>query len=414
MYHHRFIEQEVIAAAQAFKVVLLLGARQVGKSTLLANLFPQYPVITFNPIEDVQGARNNPKLFLKQFTGPVIFDEIQYAPELLAYLKIAVDSSLHPGQYFLTGSHNLNMLKTVAESMAGRVAIIELSPFTHDERMRAQAHTHWLSHYLDSPTTLPSQVCAPSESLTQWLWRGGFPGLLTIPETQYQRFFKSYLHTYIERDIRSAQEIEGLMSFEHFISLLAALSAQEINYTQLGREIAVAGKTAQRWLELARATYLWRDIPAYTGNTIKRITQKRKGYFIDTGLACFLHRISAPTELLGHPLAGSLFETAISNTIHAVLETISGGARLFHWRTNGGAEVDLVLMRDNKLFPIEIKLKGTLTKHDARGLNAFMQTYAHTTTPVMPGLIIYGGSDCYFLDEHIIALPWNARLTTER
>lgn len=416
MYKHRYIEEEIRFLAEHAKVVLLVGPRQVGKSTLLKNLFPDYPIVTFNPEHDVLNARKDPQYFLDQFKGPVILDEIQFAPELLAYLKIKVDESEAKGQYFLTGSQNLSVLRSVAESMAGRVMIVRLTPmmaYEIEERFEMTASgpspRHWLECYLEDPALVHGQAAGlmTGFTTTQALWRGGYPGIMDMPERVLSHFFDSYLETYVSRDIRTQAGVEQIEKFRHFVALLAALSAQEINYSQLGREITSHRDTAERWLDMVRATYLWRDIAPYTGNTIKRVTTKNKGYFVDTGLACFLLRIADPLQLLGHPMHGALFETYVSNMIFSVLNTLSFQPGVYHWRTGGGAEVDIILEKGNSLYPIEIKAGSSLSRHDARGIKAFCETYAESGKKIMPGLIVYAGSDCYWLDRNVLAVPWN-------
>lgn len=412
-YKQRFIQARIASAARSFPIVLLVGARQVGKSTTLQNLFPDLPVVTFHPTKDTQGARSNPELFLNQFTTPVILDEIQFAPELLAYLKIRVDQK--PGEkglYFLTGSQNLSVLKSVAESMAGRVAIIEMNPMAPTERyaQNTALYRHWLEYYFQFPETLLSRVVGLEQTppVTQCIWRGGYPGLLTVDDGMLRSYFEGYLQTYIDRDVRSVAEFDRIVQFEDFVSILAALSAQEINYNQLGREIDVAGKTAQRWLDVLQSTYMWRDVRPYVGNAVKRVSNRRKGYFVDTGFACQLHRISSPQGVLGHPLCGALFETFVNNIIYAVTQALPFGVTQYHWRTSGGAEVDIIFELDGKLFPIEVKMKSNPNAYDARGIRSFQETYKNSSYRVVPGVIVHAGTEAYALTENIIALPWNA------
>lgn len=412
-YKKRLIEDRISAAARSFPVVLVVGARQVGKSTTLQTLFSDLPVVTFNPTKDVQGARSNPELFLNQFETPVILDEIQFAPELLAYLKIRVDQQAgKKGLYFLTGSQNLSVLKSVAESMAGRVAIIEMGPMTPSEKYteKKTSSPHWLEHYFSDPQTISQKVRSVENipSLTECIWRGGYPGLIDVEDGMMRSYFDGYLQTYIDRDVRTLTDTDRIVQFENFVSILAALSAQEVNYNQLGREIGVVGKTAQRWLDVLQSTYMWRDVQPYVGNTIKRVSGRRKGYFVDTGFACQMHRISSPQAVLGHPLCGALFETMVNNVLYAVTQALSFGVTQYHWRTAGGAEVDIVFEFDGKLFPVEVKMSSQVSKYDARGIRAFQQTYQDSKYRVMPGLIVYAGTDCYQVEKNITALPWHA------
>lgn len=410
-YKKRLYEERVLQFVQFFKVLFLVGARQVGKSSLLTHLFPQLPTFVFDPVQDLFNARQDPDLFLQNFAAPLILDEIQYAPELLPVLKRTVDQSDEKGQYLLTGSQQISILKNVAESMAGRVAILEIGPMIpHELYDDFSTKDNWLSHYLADPHDFAKKSHPLLENippLFEIMWRGGMPGLIEFPDQVVPTFFSSYVQTYVERDIRTLENIQDLASFGRLFALLAALTGQEINYAQLGREIGVSPATAQRWLQLLIYTYQWREVQPYHGNVIKRISSKPKGFFSDTGMACYLQRISSPAALAGHPLLGALFETfcfAIIRTLATILPT---APLLYHWRTGAGAEVDLILELDDKLYPIEMKCKTNLTKHDTRGIQAFRQTYPHKK--IMPGLILYAGTMCYRVSEDVVAVPWHVR-----
>lgn len=416
MYKSRYIEEKIRLAARNFKVVLVVGARQVGKTTVLRALFPTIPMVTFNPIQDVQGARKDPAFFLSTFKGPVIFDEIQFAPELLAFIKLKVDESHAKGQYFLTGSQNLSMLKTVAESMAGRVAVIDLGPMILEELTASFSFKdgsvtppHWLEHYLNDPQTLLDHCAqpAPDTFLLDALFRGGYPGLIGMDDAMLPMYFDGYLKTYVDRDVRTMTDIDQLVKFESFVTILAALTSQEINYTQLGREIDSAGKTTQRWLGILQATYMWRDVEAFSFNSIKQVTQRRKGYFVDTGFACQLLKIKSPEQLRGHPQCGALFETYVNNAVYAVVKSLLFGVHMYHWRSTGGAEVDMVLAYGNALYPIEIKMKSNVSLYEARGIKAFQEAYKDSSYTVMPGIIVCASQTAYWLNERVMVLPWN-------
>lgn len=341
---------------------------------------------------------------------------MQFAPELLSAIKIRVDQFDQPGQYLLTGSQNLSMLKSVAESMAGRVGIIHLGAMTPHEKSKSfdfvdsqVTPKHWVQQYLEHPGKMRQSFdgllgCAP---VTGQIWKGGFPGLLELEEELIPNYFKSYLQTYIERDIRTIVETGRLMQFENFVAILAALSSQEVNRNHLGRELDIDTRVARRWLDVMQTMYLWREVMPYMGNTIKRVTRKRKGYFVDTGFACWLHNINSPIDVLGHPLKGALFEKFIANMVHAVLQSIPFGVGVYHWRSNGGAEVDIVLYRNNSVYPIEVKMKSNVTAYDARGIKAFQETYKDSGVNVMPGIIVSNSEVCYQVASDITVVPWN-------
>lgn len=330
-YRTRHIEAKLLQYAEYFKVILVTGARQVGKSTLLQQLLPAVKSFVFDPVQDLYGARQDPDLFLETFPAPLILDEVQYVPELLPALKRKVDRTDGPAQYFLTGSQNLSMLRSVAESMAGRVGILNLEGLTLHE-MFEQPDTAWLESYLKSPET----ICRGNELLSipplvNVLWRGALPGLLDMPDEIAPDYFRSYIQTYVERDIRVLENIRELSAFDRFLGLSAALCGQEINASQLGREIGITPATARRWLDLLENTFQWLELYPYHGNTVKRVSGKRKGFWRDTGMACYLQRISSPEALSVSPLRGALFETWVVNSIYRQASLLATPPQLYHW-----------------------------------------------------------------------------------
>jgi predicted AAA+ superfamily ATPase len=406
-YKIRHLEDKLRLVSKHFKAVLILGARQMGKSTLLGNVFPQLRHITFDPIQDLYGARADPDLFLDNFPSPLILDEVQFAPELLPAIKRKVDLSPQKGQYFLTGSQNFNILKNIAESLAGRVCILHLGNMTPFETTDVP-HGHWLKTYLDCPENMLQNYKGKTDSpLYETLWKGGLPGTLDIPETLASTFFSSYIQTYIERDVRTIEMITDVSLFNRFIGITAALTSQEINSTQLGRDIGISPAIASRWVDLLKGTYLWKETLPFFGNTLKRLAKKRKGYITDTGIACYLQRISSPQGLANHPLLGAIFESFCVNMIMNISDSFYTPPHFYHWRTAAGAEVDLILDYNGRLYPIEIKCKSNITSYDTRGIKAFYETYQETQN-IAPALILYAGDQCYRAGENITVMPWNA------
>jgi predicted AAA+ superfamily ATPase len=407
-YKHRHIEAQVKRLAQSFKIVLILGARQVGKSTLLKHLFPKSKCIVFDPIEDLHNARKDPDLFLNAFPAPLILDEVQYAPELLSALKRRVDQSDAKGQYFLTGSQNLNVLKAVAESMAGRVGVLHLDPMTPLEMLDLGTQKGWLSSYLKNPDSLlqkEGRALQELQPFTRTLWRGSMPAALELQDEDIPIFYKSYFATYIERDIRTLENIQDLGRFDQFMGLAAMMTAQELNKSQIGRELGISPPTAEKWLHLLNYTYQWFELPPFFNNSIKRLSGKKKGFFKDTGLVCYRQRISSPEALAISPQLGHIFETWVVSHIHQQFVHLPVPPNAYHWRTQGGAEVDLVLELDGALYPIEVKCKTNPTQSDLSGLIAFRKSYPKHR--IMKGLLIHAGSECYPLDADTIAVPWN-------
>jgi hypothetical protein len=439
-YKTRQIESRLRAFAGHFKAVLVVGARQVGKSTLLAHVFPSVKSVTFDPNQDIYGARRDPDLFLDSFPPPpildeiqgnageaarksirklfhlgdsfpppLILDEIQYAPELLPALKRRMDTNPSYGQYFLSGSQQLALLRDVNESMAGRVGILHLDPMTPYEILGAGGEQPWIERHLKNPGGLSSIVrgyLPPNGGISRQLWRGSMPGVIDMPDDLVTDYYRSYVETYVERDIRRQGEIKDLMEFGRFLGIAGAMSAQEINASQFGREIGVSPRTARHWLDMLAACYQWRELHAYSGNAVKRVSSKRKGYIVDSGLMCRLQRISSPDALTASPFLGAVFETFVASFLLSQTALMPMAPQAWHWRSVGGAEVDLIFELDGKLYPIEIKCKHALSGHDTRGLNSFRATYPDKA---MPGVIVYAGPEAYRLSEHVVAVPWNTR-----
>lgn len=405
-YFQRHITPQLQLLATTFPVVILSGARQIGKSTLLKHAFPKWDCVTFDPVADVGNARQDPDLFLQNHPTPLILDEIQYAPELVPAIKRRVDQNKTPGMYILTGSQQWAVMKTAHESLAGRAVFLEMEGFSLAEL--APMETSWLARFLSDPQDFVRTPCArlPGETtLYERLFRGCLPDATQIPLDTLARFHQSYISTYVERDVRLLTDIEDRQLYGRFIQLMAALTAQEINFAQLGRELGIAGKTAQRWLQILRDTFQWQEVPPYDGNAIKRVSGRPKGYLADTGLACFLQRISAPLALAGHPLTGALFESAVAADIRKQCHNMGTPPRIHHWRTVGGSEVDLLLERDGWFFPIEIKLASHPAKNDARGIRAFRDAHRHLK--VAPGLVIAPTQEMTALSRDDFAMPWD-------
>jgi predicted AAA+ superfamily ATPase len=408
-YRPRQIATRLTELARHFKVVLLTGARQVGKSTLLSRTFPELKMLTFDPLQDLFGARRDPDLFLDNFPPPLILDEIQFAPELLPAIKRRVDRSDAPGQYFLSGSQQLAVLKGVSESMAGRVGILHLSPMTLHEAAGRGSEQPWLERYLAGevdPAALTSGLLPVEGGPARQLWRGMLPATLDLPDSILPDYFGSYVETYIQRDIRQQAEIRDVMAFARFVSLAGALTAQEINASQLGRELGIVPTTARHWLDMLAACFQWRELPAYSGNAVKRVASKRKGLIADSGLACWLQRISSPDALAASPMLGAMFETFALDMLLAQGEAMPIPPRAWHWRLTSGAEVDLVLERDGRLFPIEVKCKTQLEPRDWRGIKRFREAHGER---VATGIIVYAGGEARRLSKDAIAMPWNAQ-----
>jgi len=408
-YLERHLEERLLRHAKAFKTVLVAGARQVGKSTLLEHVFPDIKQVVFDPVQDLYGARSDPDRFLDTFGNPLILDEVQYAPELLPALKRRVDRSDEKGQYFLTGSQNLAVLRNVSESLAGRIGILRLDGLTPAERNGEARATSWLRIYLEDPNALAEtvndvEVMQIRQSLCEYLWRGELPALAPFENEDVPAYLSSYVQTYVERDIRTMANLSDMAQFGRFLRLCGALTGQEIFQSQLGRELGINPKTSRSWLNLLTWSYQWIELPAYSGNAIKKLSSKPKGHLQDSGLACYLNAIPSPESLLASPSLGHIFESWGGGWVHRQTQRLPLAPAIYHWRTQNGAEVDAVLDYNGSLFPIEFKAASRLSKHDTRGIQAFRKTYGNSVI----GVVVYGGDEPYQISEHAIAVPWKA------
>ena len=411
MYKKRLLTSRLHQLSETFPVVVIGGARQVGKSTLINHAFPPgTDCVVFDPAIDVENARQDPDLFLNNHPGkPLLLDEIQYAPELVAAIKRRVDQSRVPGQFVLTGSQQWEVMKSLAESLAGRAVFIDLEGFCLTEMTGQRKSTGWLASWIENPEGFVQRnqhVTSLQHTLYETLWRGFLPDATTLPLDTVADFHEAYFRTYIERDVRLLGDVSEWQTFGRFVRFAAALTAQEINYSQFGREIGISPQTARRWLDMLKATFQWFDVPAYSGNNIKRVSHKPKGFIADTGFACAAQLISSPRALGGHPMLGALFETAVAAEIRKQCALLSPKPQIYHWRSASGAEVDLLLERDGKFFPMEVKVKSQPTKRDAQGMKALRDSYPKLD--IQPGLVIAPTDRFLKISEEAFAIPWNS------
>lgn len=410
MYIHRTITDKLSRLMKDFPAVVVSGARQVGKSTLLRHVFGQNAdYVLLENVIDVDNVRKDPELFLRQHTQrPLILDEIQYAPELVSTLKRLIDQNRAPGQYILTGSQQWAAMKSLSESLAGRAVFVDLEGFSLSEMANRPVQKPWLHYWLENPEqlkTLPYRRLPLSSTVFEILYRGCLPQTLFISPENRRSFFTAYIRTYIERDARNFSDVSDWQLFGRFVGLAAALTAQEINYSQLGRDLGLTPQTAQRWLAMLKATFQWFEVPGYTQNAVKRVSGKSKGYFADTGLACSVCAVGSPQSLSSHPMLGALFETAVVSEIRKQCEVLASPPNVYHWRSAGGAEVDLILERDGKLYPIEIKTKSRPSRADTRGISAFRQTYPNLR--IEKGIVIAPTEKVLQISDNDFAIPWD-------
>jgi predicted AAA+ superfamily ATPase len=408
MYKKRSISTKLIRLFNTFPSVVVCGARQVGKSTLIKRLYPDFEYILFDPAKDFDNAKKDSDMFLSNHPTPLLLDEIQYAPELVSSIKRRIDMNKKPGMYLLTGSQQWSVMKALSDSLAGRIIILTLEGFSLSEIYQQEPEQSWLERWLVNPDNLiqnrPKRMNV-QRTLYEQLWRGWLPEADVLPSDAITEFYEAYVRTYIERDVRVFMDVSDLREFGRFLQLVCALSAREINQSQIGRDIGITPQTAKRWLSILSATFQWFWVPPYHSNSIKRISGKYKGYMADTGVICAQQMIFSPQTLSSHPMVGFLFETAVFSEIRKLSYSISGQPGIYHWRTFGGAEVDFILERDGILFPIEVKLTSHPNRSDTTGITAFRKTYPNLR--IAPGLVIAPCDRFEQISDNDYCLPWD-------
>ncbi|MCP5491881.1 MAG: ATP-binding protein [Chlamydiales bacterium] len=360
-YLKREAESLLKDAASQFPAVLVTGPRQAGKTTLLQNFFSDYSWASLDDLEVRGKAINDPELFFSLFPPPVVIDEIQYAPNLLSYIKLRIDKARRvPGQFILTGSQTFQVMKGVSETLAGRIAIFDLYPLTWKELL--------------AEALLPKGV-AGDQLLFKTLCQGFYPQMYATPNINSTLWLKSYLQTYIERDVRDIKAIVNLHDFQSFLKLLAPRSGQLLNLSEVNKEAGISYTTAKEWLSILESTYIIRLLQPYHNNQTKRVVKTPKLYFVDTGLLCHLLGIKSSDQLIDSPFLGSIFESmCIMETVKHLDYTLSSD-QVFFYRDSVKQEVDLVVKTATAVHAYEFKLTKAPKESMLGGLRAFHQHF---------------------------------------
>ena len=403
IYRPRWLTPLLRQATQDHPVVVLSGARQVGKSTLLrqADPFGQWPYRTLDDFQVMEQARREPHS-LWAGVNALIIDEVQKAPQLLPAVKQAIDS--RPGHYrfILSGSANLLLMSQVSESLAGRAIYLLLDPITLGE-MGQEAPPTLLQQALSGrELTLPSLPPPPDPA--RCVLRGFLPALLALsrPES-WLRWWEGYIATYLERDLRQISQIDSLLDYRRVMELLALRTGQLLNQSEIGRDGAISQPTVHRYLNLLEASHLFQRLLPFTANHTGRLLKSPRIFWADAGLAAFLAGYYDEASLRQSREFGFFFETLIYHHLRVLVNLLTPRAKIYSWRTQNGDEVDFVIEYGRKLVAIEVKLTDNPGYRHTSGLRQFIQAHPDCVW----GFLLHGGPQISQLGEKIIALPWS-------
>lgn len=398
MYLPRTVEKEILQLCKNFKVLLVTGMRQVGKSTLLQHLSEaDRGYVSLDNFDDLDLAEQSPGAFFLQHPLPLFIDEIQRVPKLFRQVKFEVDKKSDNGQVWLSGSQRFSLMKGVGDSLAGRVFELHLMPLSIYER---EGKGELQQPYLPSATPSGNLTQCATEKLWEIIWQGAWPALMGKSAKEREQYFEAFISTFLERDIKTLGNVDKLREFRKFILALALRTGQELRLNKLAEMTGVTELTVRRWLSVAEASGLVYLLPPFSSNTSKTLTKSPKVYFTDTGLAAYLCKFSTPQEMQKDTNAGAFFETFVITEI------------LKSWRHNGlepdfyyyrdakkQTEIDLIIHRKRLYHPIEIKM----TSHPKIDMIKHFSELSSMGVSVGMGAVICNCETQRFLADNVVA-----------
>lgn len=365
----RALLPHLLEDAKTNPVLAILGPRQSGKTTLARAAFSEHTYISLEDLDNRAFAKTDPRGFLKKYKNDagLILDEVQHVPDIISYIQTDVDLNYKPGYYVLTGSQNFLLNETITQSLAGRVSLHTLLPLSIEELKAAQL--------------LPSYE--------QLMYSGCYPILYSRDEKPH-KWYRDYILTYVERDVRTLTTIGDLDTFQRFMQLCAGRIGQLVNLTSLGNDCGISYNTAKAWLSVLQASYIIFFLQPHSNNLGKRVIKSPKLYFYDTGLACSLLGIENKEQLVSHYLRGGLFEALIISDLFKEAFNTDRKPNIYFWRDKTGHEVDCIIERGMNLYPVEIKAGMTINQDYFDNLS-FWNEQAEADPE--NGFVVYGGTE---------------------
>lgn len=355
MYIKRAAEDVARRISETFPVLLVTGPRQVGKSTMLQMLAEEgRQTVTLDDMDVRLLAKRDPALFMQRYKPPLIIDEIQYAPELFPYIKMAVDASGKNGEYWLTGSQAFHLMKNVSESLAGRVGILNLLGLSASEIEDIPSVP-----FTTNPNVLMERIKVARKrdvgEVFDRIFLGAMPRMHQDPAPDWETYYRSYVETYLQRDVRDLTQVGDELSFYQFMTVVAARTSQPVVYEELASEVGISAPTAKKWLSILVSSRIVALVQPYHNNVLKRTVKMPLMHFLDTGLAAYLLKWSNPRALENGAMAGSFFESYVFSEIYKSYLNAGKEPPVFYYRDKGQREIDLLLYENGLLCPIEVK-----------------------------------------------------------
>ncbi len=395
----RTITKTIRKAINTFPSIVLTGPRQSGKTTLLKSEFgDSHSYLSLENPDVRYRAKTDPVLFIEQIQEPVILDEIQYAPELLPYIKSRIDEHRIPGYWLLTGSQNFLLMHGVSESLAGRAAVLSLMPFTVSERMGAgeKAKT------ADEIFSINNDLKTPKPNLADIILRGNYPEIASNERVDRQLWCNSYINTYLERDIRNIKQVGDLAQYEIFLRACATYNGQILDLTEIARNVGVSFTTAKRWMSLLETGYQVLLLQPYYKNIGKRLVKRPKLYFTDTGLVSFLLGIHTTDSLIQGSNYGAIFESLITVDVWKRFLHNGQAPSMYYLRTRDGLEIDIVLEFENSLYLVEIKSSSTIKPEHATSLLRIKRDLGER---VKKAIVVSNSNNRFILAKNVENVP---------
>jgi predicted AAA+ superfamily ATPase len=368
---NRHAENTIKRLADSYPAVLVTGARQTGKTTLLRKMTDSksIPYITFDDPMEESSAKNDPKTFMELHSQPFMFDEVQYVPDLFRYLKMEIDKNRQNGMFFLTGSQQFALMEKATESLSGRIGIVQLYPLSAREIRNDSFNKSFIptKEYILERNKALSKTDYSVQNTWNRIFLGGYPEVIKGIVTP-KDFYAGYLKTYIERDIRKLTQVADETQFIQFITVVAARTSQLVNYQDMAKECGISEVTAKKWLSLLVTSGLVYLLQPYATNVEKRVVKTPKLYFMDTGLAAYLTRWTSPEVMRNGAMAGAFFETYVVSEIIKSFANNCEDAPIYFYRDKDKVEIDLLIEENNTLYPVEIKKTASPGSEDAKNL----------------------------------------------